>query len=95
MTFFAAGFTTRIFPYEASGHKYISCNSKAWQSEWGFIFQCVYVSETDEYVAHSMSSRSKPSRFFRRKGKARRELLGIKKTDEVEKTTGWREKSYS
>jgi hypothetical protein len=58
-----------------------------------FTFQYVYEYETNEYI--STSSHSKPSRFFRRKGKARRELLGIKKTDEVEKTTGWREKCYS
>jgi len=54
--FFVAGFTARIFPYEARGHKYISCNSKAWQSEWGFIFPCVYESETKEYVARLLAA---------------------------------------
>jgi hypothetical protein len=73
-------------------HKYISCNSKAWQSEWGFSYSNVFMNLRQ--MNTSMSSHSKPSRFFRRKGKARHELLDIKKTDEVEKTTGWREKCY-
>jgi len=38
---FRVGYTARIFPYEAPHHKYISCNSNAWQIEWGFQFHCV------------------------------------------------------
>jgi hypothetical protein len=42
-----------------------------------FIFQCVSESETNEYVAHLLAA----SLLISVEGKARHDLLGIKKTD--------------
>jgi hypothetical protein len=56
-----------------------------------FIFQCVYESETKEYIARFLAASLLVSLEGKaRQGKARRELLEInnKKTEQVEKTTG-------
>jgi len=56
-----------------------SCNSNAWQSEWGFCLEMCW-----------LNSRAK--RFFRRKWVSR---LAWKQTGEVSKITGWLETCYS
>jgi len=75
-----------------------------------FVFQCVYESVTNEYVARLITARLLVSlegkarqgvscwalkKKKKKKKKKRKERKKERKKDEVEMTTGWREKCYS
>jgi len=59
-----AGYTARKFLYVAHHNKLNSCNSNAWQSEWGFTLEFV---EKVLRPANSNELHSTAKCFFRRK----------------------------
>jgi hypothetical protein len=73
-----AVYAARKFLYVARLQEETSCNSNAWQSEWGCTV-CVW----SNFCMNEMLSTAK--RILRRKW----ELLSVKNSDEGSKTTGW------